>query len=901
IVAELSRYDQRLAEMDLEIEQLELQLAELRRRNSLPSAATGIEARIRAISVRLDRWRTIRGMIAGECDQLQMTDQKERQGFEDLAAIRALVGRLEDRAVALQQYHDRTHGHSAEEVAEHARRLRFLKDETAALCSYVREHETAVSGFESRVQLSVLEGTLQNAERMECLLEDQLEGLRRQLSRAENVLDATVIPAGLVTCDHEIHRTAGATGQPVSPLTIQDLEHRIQQLRSERARLLAARGNREETLHGKRALLDRLRQELANAATLEQIDHLRARISTTDARIEMLEERQRQLNDLEASLKLTIVRLKQRVDPEILSLASRYVRRLTQEECTGIVASEQRTTLLVQTRHQVEPMTISQLSRGTRDQLALALRLALIRTRDRRCGHVPLVLDDVFITSDDVRASEVARLLTELAEDGQQILFFTCQHDVSDVFSRFGADIRTFGHVMEAAPAPVVESPPIPLVVEVPKPVMEAPPAAPPAVQPLVVHVERQEPASNVHNWLYYLEMEHTIEDLYGISLREVEALKAAGIVTIADLTDPSVGEIDRRIQQKGFLIPVARLSALRGQAELTCRVPMLRRSDAALLYAAGIESVLELSRMRPETLFDQVTEFQRSAAGRPFRRNGRLIDRQQAINWSRWGQYSRSLSEARSTRSRFAQEQDRTERPAEGEIHQRKAVRQRSRMIRRRRRNGAALTVARPRLGTSPESRMRRARRLARRRRSVRRENLQLRSGSTPERGRFERQPAERQIVSQAISGSGLKFYLTRSSDVEAAPSIGPRTAELLKEIGVITVEDLLRGSASRVSEQIGRRRITEKVISLWQMQSRLMCDVAELRGHDVQLLVACGIETREQLARQNPGELFALIEPLADSKEGERIIRNGRKPDLAEVTDWINWARLSMGQKAA
>ncbi|MCA9057350.1 MAG: AAA family ATPase, partial [Planctomycetaceae bacterium] len=49
IVAELSRYDQRLAEMDLEIEQLELQLAELRRRNSLPSAATGIEARIRAI------------------------------------------------------------------------------------------------------------------------------------------------------------------------------------------------------------------------------------------------------------------------------------------------------------------------------------------------------------------------------------------------------------------------------------------------------------------------------------------------------------------------------------------------------------------------------------------------------------------------------------------------------------------------------------------------------------------------------------------------------------------------------------------------------------------------------------------------------------------------------------
>ncbi|MCA9062116.1 MAG: DUF4332 domain-containing protein, partial [Planctomycetaceae bacterium] len=712
-------------------------------------------------------------------------------------------------------------------------------------------------------------------------------------------------------CSHVIHQSASVSGGIVSTATIQELESRLLQLRAERARLLATRGTQEETLHARRAMLERLRAELANAATLEQIDHLRFQIASLDAQTELMEERLHQLNEAEASLKVTITRLKQRVDPEVLNLASSYVRRLTQDECTRIFGDEARTRLLVQTRHQAEPMTISQLSRGTRDQVALALRLALIRTRSRRFGHVPLVLDDVFITSDDVRASEVARLLTELAEEGQQILFFTCQHDVRDVFRRFGADIRTFGQVPEPAvvhepimvPEPAVAPEPV-FVAPVPPAPKPIPMPVPAVVQPLIVHVEHQDQPVSAHNWLYYLEMDHSIEDLYGISRREVEALHAAEVRTIADLTDLSIGELDRRIQLKGHLISASRLNALRGQAELTCRIPMLRRSDAALLYAAGIQCVTELSRLRPETLYDRITEFQRSAAGRPFRRNGRLIDRQQAINWSRWGQYSRSLSEARSSRSRFAQ--PRAERLTEGEGRSRREQRSRSQRIRQRRRNGEALTVARRRIENSPETRMRRARRLARRRRMLHREKSTPRGtvlrqsasgngGSTGSRSAMERH------VSQSVSGSGLRYYLTRSSDIEAAPSIGPRTAELLREVGVITVEDLLRGSPSRIAEQVARPRITEKVISLWQKQSQLMCDVPELRGHDAQILVACGIESREELIHQNPNDLFHIVEPLANSKEGERIIRNGKKPDLAEVTDWISWARQSSAQRAA
>ncbi|MBC7966540.1 MAG: DUF4332 domain-containing protein, partial [Fuerstia sp.] len=64
---------------------------------------------------------------------------------------------------------------------------------------------------------------------------------------------------------------------------------------------------------------------------------------------------------------------------------------------------------------------------------------------------------------------------------------------------------------------------------------------------------------------------------------------------------------------------------------------------------------------------------------------------------------------------------------------------------------------------------------------------------------------------------------------------------------------------------------------------------------------LVACGITTPEELARQNPASLLAVVEPFSNTKEGERIIRTGRKPDLAEVTEWVQWAANARAFKAA
>ena len=145
------------------------------------------------------------------------------------------------------------------------------------------------------------------------------------------------------------------------------------------------------------------------------------------------------------------------------------------------------------------------------------------------------------------------------------------------------------------------------------------------------------------------------------------------------------------------------------------------------------------------------------------------------------------------------------------------------------------------------------------------------------------------------------LRFYLHRHSPVEDAPEIGPKMARKLERIGVKTVSDLLSGKADDMARRLQTKRVRTRNIRDWQMQSELMCRVPQLRGHDVQILVACGIKTPEQIASMSPDELFAIVQPFSETRQGERIIRSGRKPDLEEISDWINWSKQSRQIRAA
>jgi DNA repair exonuclease SbcCD ATPase subunit len=80
------------------------------------------------------------------------------------------------------------------------------------------------------------------------------------------------------------------------------------------------------------------------------------------------------------------------------------------------------------------------LSRSTREQLALAVRLALVRKLAAQGIDLPLILDDVLVNFDEQRARSTIDLLLELAGQGQQVLFFTCHNHLAQLFASRGIE-----------------------------------------------------------------------------------------------------------------------------------------------------------------------------------------------------------------------------------------------------------------------------------------------------------------------------------------------------------------------------------------------------------------------------------------------------------------------------
>ncbi|MFK7735021.1 MAG: DUF4332 domain-containing protein [Pirellulaceae bacterium] len=154
----------------------------------------------------------------------------------------------------------------------------------------------------------------------------------------------------------------------------------------------------------------------------------------------------------------------------------------------------------------------------------------------------------------------------------------------------------------------------------------------------------------------------------------------------------------------------------------------------------------------------------------------------------------------------------------------------------------------------------------------------------------------ARRTSESSSVSSETTwKFYLELSSPVVDAPSIGPRMASKLEEHGIITVADLLNADAAQLATDMEHRRVDEETVEAWQDQARLVCRIPNLRGHDAQLLVACEKKSPESVALMGASELLAEVAKIAGSKEGQRILRGSKEPDLDEVTDWIEWASNS------
>lgn len=142
---------------------------------------------------------------------------------------------------------------------------------------------------------------------------------------------------------------------------------------------------------------------------------------------QQLAARQQEYDALELALAVldqANAQLHQRFSPQLNQCASAYFRRLTKQTYTGVTL--QRSFEAVVAREgDILPHDALYLSKGTTDQLYLAVRLAVCKLCLEQ--KPPIFLDDALTAFDDQRLAAALELLQELAKE-QQIVLFTCQN-----------------------------------------------------------------------------------------------------------------------------------------------------------------------------------------------------------------------------------------------------------------------------------------------------------------------------------------------------------------------------------------------------------------------------------------------------------------------------------------
>ena len=216
------------------------------------------------------------------------------------------------------------------------------------------------------------------------------------------------------------------------------------------ASLLAAEGEARETL-------DRLEAEEREANN---------RIGALDARIRQLEAaeelgaRRQELAGLEGqaaalarewavhavALRLieeTRARYERERQPDVVRAAESHFGRITGGRYARIVAPPGEGSVRVETDGGASRMT-EQLSRGTAEQLYLALRFGLIEEFAQHAEPLPVVMDDILVNFDADRAGRAASSIRDLAAR-HQVLYFTCHRWTAELLDPDGARTLTLG------------------------------------------------------------------------------------------------------------------------------------------------------------------------------------------------------------------------------------------------------------------------------------------------------------------------------------------------------------------------------------------------------------------------------------------------------------------------
>lgn len=121
--------------------------------------------------------------------------------------------------------------------------------------------------------------------------------------------------------------------------------------------------------------------------------------------------------------------------PALLERITGRYRELRRGDDGGLVAGDGRG----------RTYPLAHLSRGTRDQVHLALRLGLARAALEAADRDEpgfFLLDDAFLTADWGRRERLVEAAADLADEGWQVVYLTCDDHLRDLFAEAGARVH---------------------------------------------------------------------------------------------------------------------------------------------------------------------------------------------------------------------------------------------------------------------------------------------------------------------------------------------------------------------------------------------------------------------------------------------------------------------------
>lgn len=127
--------------------------------------------------------------------------------------------------------------------------------------------------------------------------------------------------------------------------------------------------------------------------------------------------------------------------PETLREASAFLKQLTDGKYVRVWTPLGKNALRIDNENG-QSLPLEVLSRGTREAVFIALRLSLAAAYSRRGVTLPLVLDDVLVNFDSIRATNAGKVLRDFASLGHQVIMFTCHEHIMKLFHAIDVQVR---------------------------------------------------------------------------------------------------------------------------------------------------------------------------------------------------------------------------------------------------------------------------------------------------------------------------------------------------------------------------------------------------------------------------------------------------------------------------